>query len=744
MVLITTEGQPLPPGWKWIPTVGRETSSLLQRAVPESARQSVQQAALDVLARCTPPRHASVPRVGLVVGYVQSGKTLSFTTVTTLAKDNFFPLVVVIAGTSIPLYEQSSNRLYRDLQIESRNDRSWLFERNPSSQESTRRSMQGVLDDWHDHTVLPSERRTILVTVMKQHQRLGNLSALLRNLNLHGAPALIIDDEADQASLNALVASRRESTTYAEIADLRSTLPNHTYLQYTATPQAPLLVNIIDALSPHFVGVLNPGDEYVGGRHLFGDGLQAPYVQAIPPNQIPQANAPLAEPPDSLLHAMRLFLVGVAVGLLGEGVGHRSMLVHPSRTTDFHSEYCNWVRLTFDLWHQVMRLAEGHPDRIQLIEDFRVAYEDLRGTERNLPSLEVVMRALPRAFRNTQILEVNAARRGGTPRVQWNQSYAWILIGGQAMDRGFTVEGLTVTYMPRALGIGNADTLQQRARFFGYKLQYLGLCRIFLEQQVSQVFSTYVKHEEDMRRQLRDYQDSGRELSEWKRAFVMSPTLRPTRASVLAFDYARGRYSDDWFAPSIVVADERVLAANRDVCSHFLSTVALEPDNGHPARTEPMQHRVCRGVPLFRVLDELLVRLRIVGPKDSLKYTGILLQLRLALEAENGAQELCSIYQMSSGRIRHRSVSDSGEISNLFQGESPVSPRNLRGSVYPGDRNIHHPSQVTIQFHSLDLTDTRGGRVVAQNVPVLAVWIPSRIGENWLVQEVQGAHTPRQ
>ena len=68
--------------------------------------------------------------------------------------------------------------------------------------------------------------------------------------------------------------------------------------------------------------------------------------------------------------------------------------------------------------------------------------------------------------------------------IHWRRNYSWILVGGQVLDRGFTVEGLTVTYMPRGPGVGNADTIQQRARFLGYKRSYLGYCRVFLEPGV--------------------------------------------------------------------------------------------------------------------------------------------------------------------------------------------------------------------------------------------------------------------
>ena len=77
---------------------------------------------------------------------------------------------------------------------------------------------------------------------------------------MHRVPVLVIDDEADQASLNTAVASDDESTTYRRLMALRRALPLHLFLQYTATPQAPLLLNIIDSFSPNSVAVLQPGE----------------------------------------------------------------------------------------------------------------------------------------------------------------------------------------------------------------------------------------------------------------------------------------------------------------------------------------------------------------------------------------------------------------------------------------------------------------------------------------------------
>ena len=161
------------------------------------------------------------------------------------------------------------------------------------------------------------------------------------------------------------------------------------------------------------------------------------------------------------------------------------------------------------------------------------------------------------------------------------------------MDRGFTIEGLTVTYMPRGIGVGNADTIQQRARFFGYKRRYLGYCRVYLEQGTLNAFQSYVEHEEDIRQQLEQYQNNGRPLSEWKRAFVLDKELRPCRHHVLEFDYIRGCFSDDWVTPRVVLASDSVIQANRQVIVGFIQNLQFTNDDGHPNRTAAERHHVC-------------------------------------------------------------------------------------------------------------------------------------------------------
>ena len=309
------------------------------------------------------------------------------------------------------------------------------------------------------------------------------------------------------------------------------------------------------------------------------------------------------------------------------------------------------------------------------------------------------------------------------------------------MDRGFTVEGLTVTYMPRGIGVGNADTIQQRARFFGYKRRYLGYCRVYLEQGTLTAFQSYVEHEEDIRGQLSEFQDSGRPLNEWKRAFILDTALRPCRNSVLEFDFVRGRFSDEWVMPRVVLSSTGVVQANRDVVAGFVQGLQFVESEGHPDRTDVQRHSVCAGLPLRAVIEQLLVRIRITGNTDSQRSTGMLLQLSKALE--DNPDEVCTVFRMSPRSRRRRGVDEDGEVTNLFQGAAPVQPRERRGEVYPGDSAIREDGIVTIQIHTLDLTRDEGGtqRVIMENVPVIAVWVPARLARGWVNQDQPGQAT---
>src|SRR3989338_7286339 len=432
----------------WNPIVGLETVDLIsyfkkEKHLDEEGCANLQGEALNVLSKCISPKVLSGSVTGLVIGYIQSGKTMSYTTVAALARDNGYRMLIVIAGTSVPLLGQGSGRLREDLRLSSRADHRWQHFMNPTLDE--RAAIENTLADWDDAVTAGSEPQTVLITVMKNYTHLQNLIGLLSSLQLGNVPALIIDDEADQASMNTRVRRGGESTTYTKLLELRRSLSHNSFLQYTATPQAPLLINIIDVLSPKFVEVLTPGKNYTGGKHFFV--LRPELVKTIPSSEIPSDENPLSSPPDTLREALQIFFLGVAAGLPKNEARNRSMLVHPSRETIGHGQYFGWVTDIVNAWRRILSLADGDPDKIELLDSFEETYKQLQSTiSTPLPFDEIKVQLL-RALRQTQVIEMNASA-GQTPHINWSRAYPYILVGGQAMDRGFTIEGLTVTYMP--------------------------------------------------------------------------------------------------------------------------------------------------------------------------------------------------------------------------------------------------------------------------------------------------------
>lgn len=725
-VVTPADATTLPPGVKWMPREGVEAAGLIGRSkLDEQGRARLLQSSAEILGSGVNPATKTGSATGLIVGQVQSGKTMSFTTVIALARDNGHPLVVLIGGGKDPLLTQSHERLAHDLDVDGGDGlKQWKMRKNIRPQDAhDEQLVKQTLENWADPTREPDEKATLILTVLKQNQRLQGLTNLLGKFDLSDTPVLIIDDEADQASLNNKISQGLESTTYTRLQHLRRALPCHTYLQYTATPQAPLLINIADTLSPDFVRVLQPGDDYVGGNEFFAAGSR--FIHDIPAADIPPNGAFPPDPPASMLEAMRLFFVGLAASR-----SRRSMLIHPSRMRSDHREVIQWVTAAKDEWHRVLQLGPSEPDRIALVDEFQDAHDDLAATTADLPPFSEILAKLPRALRNTTPIEFNTNGRPKAPEINWRDAEGWILVGGQAVDRGFTVELLTVTYMPRGVGIGNADTLQQRARFFGYKRRYLGLCRVFLEPATRSAFEYYVEHEEIMRRELQRFAATGENLRKWRRRLVLSADLKPCRKNVISDDYTRARPGGGWSEQRGAEMSPDAMAANTAAMQALVDDFEFEPDTTTYASSEvAQQHEFAREVPLRRIVD-MLVEYRLEDAKDTATFTGILIALGEALEQDPSVSGV--VYRM---RPKARGISRTttgGLLAEGFQqGRTALSGG---GTAYPGDKVFKCDRRLTLQLHTYDLTHVRGGAVVVPAAPLIAIHIPPALARAWLVQ----------
>lgn len=708
----------------WQPTVGKETSRLLESSgLDEKVQGSIVTQAVDVLRRCQSP-NGSGRRTGLVVGYVQSGKTLSFTTVISLASDNGFPLVILLAGTKENLHEQTASRLAADLAVQRPGGLSpWYMLQNPSPNVGAAQSAAGFVNGM-THPGTPEKfRRTTVLTVMKNPTRLRHVREFVLELEQYGVdltktPVLVVDDEADQAGLNAAVAKDDTTATYQSIVDLRDALPRHSYVMYTATPQAPLLVNLADVLSPDFVTVLEPGVGYTGGKYFFQQHENT-FVKRLTDAAVAEALDPgLIAPPDDLQVSLATYLLVLA----NKGHGPVSMLVHPSHKTDLHGKYAQFVQALRNSWEQILK--DDGPDRDELVETwFKPAYSDLTRGGATMKPLDVLLSEIPYWIGSTQVRVVNS----GTPAdsdIHWDAAPSWILVGGNKLDRGFTVEGLAVTYMPRKLGAGQVDSVQQRARFFGYKASYGPMCRAWLASGTADAFEHYVEHEQLLRDELKNVYETGISLKEWRRMMLLDPKYKPTRKAVIDLPYLHGRIpADRWVSVSRLGGFSAAGVANRQTVDRLIQVhKAGWTVDSRDQRTAAGKHRFL-AVPVAELLEQLLVEWK-GHPDDRALVNQAVLLLRARLDEDPDL--MADVYLMDSDGLRRRSLATDGTTVTLQQGRSP-------DGSYQGDQKFFTEGRVSVQLHRIQLLGS-DKREFGSPVPGLALRVPASLAGGVLSQ----------
>lgn len=668
---------------------------------------SVLREAQRILGRCLPPTEPAGAETGLVVGYVQSGKTMSFETVISLARDNGYGMVIVFAGTKTNLREQSEDRLKKDLGIDEGDN--WYHFSNPTK--SSIGQMDDKLEAWQKR---PAVKKAVLVTVLKQVDHLDNLAAVLKKLALDKVPVLVIDDESDQAGLNNKAAKIRaqraaanaRSSTYDRICVVRDQLPHHSYLQYTATPQANLLLAQTDLLNPSFAELVTPGSAYTGGLAFFtGD---KPFIVEIPAREVPGRTTVVNSAPKSLLSALRFYLLVCAQHAITKVRGkdrNRSMMVHPAMQTQSHKVYKGWMdksikTLTSYVEKQYAKLpAEVESRFLPEYNSLKQTYPEIR------PLPELIESMLNDVFGEMNCVEVN-----GTPdaqkKVDWRATPYWILVGGAKLDRGYTVEGLTTTYMPRPLGnTPAADTLQQRARFFGYKRPYLGLCRVFLQTDVEDAFVDYVEHEEFVRDAL--VKNRGKPLRSWRRDFILDSLLRPTRPDIIGIG-ARRISVKDWMVPGALQRDDGARQRNQALLATVekgwgatygpgMTTAELPDFNGVQTIAPTL---LLNPVPLAVVLEEFFLQLEVRDATDAEEHSAILIGLAEVFGKKGNLPVDVFLINGLAAQYRTR---DAGRGFPAGHPNAPINEYFSQSAGVVNDKSYYSTTRISLQLRRLNL-----------------------------------------
>ncbi|MEV6649976.1 Z1 domain-containing protein [Streptomyces sp. NPDC051219] len=574
--------------------------------------RALDSASTKVVSMLDHPLESAFSTRGLVVGYVQSGKTSNFTALIAKAADAGYKFFIVLAGVHNGLRLQTQLRLERQL-------------------------VEPVLDQWHTLTGRVGDfeppagnpaaffgdksQQHVLCVIKKNVPRLRKLKAWLEKAPdyLRNCPTLIIDDEADQAS----VASRSTNPLIREIINL---FPRGGYVGYTATPFANLLIDPAakDLYPEDFVVNLPKPRGHFGTEVLFGrEVLDGEDPQDVPDGYdmirtVPYEEVPLVRPGrdeiegfvpeiDGALRTAVLYfwLVTAARRVRGTGVPHSTMLIHTSVSTLVHESFKGPLEAVRKHTAGQLEVADSHLLR-ELKELWDAETARVPGNEPDLGETPVSFDALrPLLTAVVDDCRIIMDNSRSVERLDYEAgSVVAIAVGGNTLSRGLTLEGLAVSYFVR--GASTYDSLLQMGRWFGFRDGYADLPRIWMTDAMRDWFRHIATVESEMRRDIDVYMVEDKTPRSFAVRLRAHPSLRITAAGKMrdavkaSAAYGGQRVQTRYFR----TRNAEWLRANRKAAHDLVDRSLRLAGARHEDRGAQGRH-VLRGVPYDLVVDFL-------------------------------------------------------------------------------------------------------------------------------------------
>lgn len=520
--------------------------------LPTVAFDRINEITDDILGRLEDPnREGPWDRRGLVAGQVQSGKTSNYTALIAKALDVGYKLIVVLAGVHNSLRSQTQARIDEGiLGFDTRAFRKAIQADDTSlvgvgklagpklyvsSFTSSDANGDFSLKVAQNMGVVPGGADPIILVVKKNKSILTNLYKWATLLNkeldpetgkykVKGVSVLVIDDEADHASVNTKHSSSADeeidpSAINGLIRQFLDTFDRTAYVAYTATPFANIFIDpdavhseMGEDLFPRsFIVNLPAPSNYIGPERVFGltedianaieEVEPVPIVRTVDdyevwlPDKHKASDHLFGDLPATLQEAIILFLMAGAIRRLRGQVGkHHSMLVHVTRFTSVQNQVAVQVKEFVQMLRQRLQYGEGsdtwlHEQALALYEGDLARTTtalsndiDLLPMIGELPSFEEVWRELESVASSTVIHVVNGKSEDALEYIDHPEGITVIAIGGDKLSRGLTLEGLCVSYYLRASKM--YDTLMQMGRWFGYRTGYLDMCRLYTTDEL--------------------------------------------------------------------------------------------------------------------------------------------------------------------------------------------------------------------------------------------------------------------
>lgn len=476
-------------------------------------------------------------RRGLVVGDVQSGKTANYISVINKAADAGYKIIVLLTGTIEKLRKQTQIRVDEGFIGTQSNDGSDFIGVGKFDNTFGPIYLTNTIDDFKSTSAkvlgisLDGMTDTCVLVIKKNVSVLKNLNQWIKNKNLKGGSSvvnnsiLVIDDEADNASINTNDEDKSPTKINEQIRILLNLFTKTSYLGFTATPYANIFINpfvkeqemLADDLFPRdYIYCLDAPTNYIGARNIFGENAEHSYmIREIDDAEdyYPQTHKidyVIDELSPSLENALYAFyLANVIRDLRGDITSHRSMLVNISR----------FVRVQEQLGEVINRHLKRVKDDIRLYSKLSVdealknssIRELKRVYEREYSDIQYswtdIQNNLIRAIDPIQVFVVNSGQNELDYEANELYGLRAICVGGLTLSRGLTLEGLIISYFYRNSKI--YDTLMQMGRWFGYRGGYEDICRIWMSEDSINWYGEISDATDELRRDIKEMKQNG-------------------------------------------------------------------------------------------------------------------------------------------------------------------------------------------------------------------------------------------
>ncbi|MHB1811240.1 MAG: Z1 domain-containing protein [Thermoplasmataceae archaeon] len=501
--------------------------------------QSIDEVTDKILRQLGSPKSEQFDIRGLVLGYIQSGKTTNFTALMAKAADAGYRLFIVLSGIDKGLRRQTQMRIDRELiGLGDARGVTAKVPFPPQGKQWHRMTTDDIDGDFQSGTFNQAALQgpePVIMVIKKNGPVIRRVLSWLSSAppnTLREIPTMVIDDEADLASVDTRgsyqVSNEDLPPEYTEpsvmnglIRQLLNYFRKKVYVAYTATPFANILIPH-DTLDPRvqndlypkdFIVDLPKPDGYFGAEELFGKnnpatGDSEPRFDVI--RIVPDEDSMKLENgsiPESLENALLDFvLTGAARAQRGDISKPCTMLIHTSHLTSAHATVEQIVRDRFNEYRNQWRYERQKAIRSRLKERWETDFRDV--VQMVYPTKDVDFEAIEEFitpfFEAVQIRTVNSWT-GEVIDYEREPEFKAIIIGGNRLSRGLTLEGLTISYFVRETNM--YDTLMQMGRWFGYRRDYVDLTRIWTTRELSTWFADLAFVESGLREDIRVYED---------------------------------------------------------------------------------------------------------------------------------------------------------------------------------------------------------------------------------------------